>query len=71
MVQIIMLILTSTMAGTVDQIDGNKVSIELTAKDGHTHQDVIPKWMFPCAIEEGSRFFIESNKTNTVIRCLE
>tara|TARA_E500000331_G_C17208724_1_gene692618 strand:+ start:667 stop:864 length:198 start_codon:yes stop_codon:yes gene_type:complete len=64
-----MLMLSSTMTGTVDQIEGTKVIVELMAKDGHTHEDIIPIWIFPCTIEEGSKFSIKSNKKNTIIRC--
>lgn len=69
MIHILILVLGASMTGTVDQVDGNRVIVELVAKDGHTHQEDIPKWMFPCLIEEGTQFFIQTNEKNTIIRC--
>ena len=69
MIQIIFFTMSSIMEGTVDQIEGNKAVVELTAKDGHIHQEIFPTWVFPCRIEEGSRFSVKSNEKNTIITC--
>ena len=46
------------MSGTVDQIDDRKAIVELVAKDGHAHEESLPIWLFPCKIQEGTKFSI-------------
>ena len=62
---------TSIMTGTVDQVEGRQVVVELTAKDGHMHNTVLPLWLFPCRIEEGSKFWIEMKDDSLTIFCGE
>jgi len=58
-----------TMNGTVDQIYGNKVTVELVAKDGHAHEESLPMWLFPCKIEEGTKFRIKTKENSITIQC--
>ena len=69
MVKIISLICATIMIGTVDQVKGRAVSVELVAKDGHTHEETLPSWMFPCKVEEGLRFRIVIKEKSTMIIC--
>ena len=57
------------MSGTVDQIDGHKAIVELVAKDGHAHEESFPAWMFPCRIEEGTKFSIKIKNDIVSIQC--
>jgi hypothetical protein len=59
----------TTMTGTVDQISGGSAVVELVAKDGHAHEESLPTWMFPCKIEEGTRFYIKIKKDSVTIKC--
>jgi hypothetical protein len=54
--------------GTVDQVDGNNILVELSARN-HIHDDVIPRWLFPCKVEEGTKFIVQSYKNKTIIKC--
>lgn len=63
------LILVAIMFGTVDQVNNGFAQVELVAKDGHAHEESIPVWMFPCVVEEGKGFFIETSEKTTIIRC--
>tara|TARA_B100000700_G_C14614091_1_gene655020 strand:+ start:410 stop:625 length:216 start_codon:yes stop_codon:yes gene_type:complete len=71
MIKIISLICATIMTGTVDQINGRAVSVELEAKDGHTHQDTLPVWMFPCKVEEGTQFTVAIKEDSLTIICKE
>jgi hypothetical protein len=58
-----------TMNGTVDRLYDNRAVIELVAKDGHAHEESLPTWMFPCKIEEGTRFYIKIKEDSVTIKC--
>lgn len=58
-----------TMNGTVDQINNGRADVEIVAKDGHTHEDRLPIWMFPCKIQEGTRFSIKVTEDLVLIQC--
>ena len=58
-----------TMNGTVDQIYENRAIVELVAKDGHAHEESLPIWMFPCKIEEGTKFSIKTKQNTITIQC--
>ena len=58
-----------TMNGTVDRLYDNRAVVELVAKDGHAHEESLPTWMFPCKIEEGTRFYIKIKEDSVTIKC--
>jgi len=60
---------SSVMTGIVDQVNGQHVFVELTAKDGHAHEMNLPKWLFPCKVSEGTKFTIRMSKSTTAIMC--
>ena len=62
---------TTSMTGTVDQINDGKADVELLARDGHAHEEQLPIWMFPCKVEEGTRFVIITTKDSTILQCEE
>tara|TARA_A100001388_G_C28696255_1_gene463847 strand:+ start:389 stop:613 length:225 start_codon:yes stop_codon:yes gene_type:complete len=59
----------TTMRGTVDQIDSSKVIAELVAKDGHIHEAELPIWLFPCRVEEGTVFLVDTFNDRVIITC--
>ena len=69
MIKILYMLFGITMKGTVDQIHGNTVLVELVSAGGHTHEEILPRWMFPCYIEEGTVFWIDTSEKLTTIRC--
>ena len=58
-----------TMNGTVDRLYDNRAVVELVTKDGHAHEESLPTWMFPCKIEEGTRFSIKIKEDSVTIKC--
>lgn len=60
---------STTMTGTVDIISGGKADVELVARDGHYHEDNLPIWMFPCKVEEGTKFSIKITNDLMLIQC--
>ena len=58
-----------TMNGTVDQIYNSRAIVELVAKDGHAHEESLPVWMFPCKIEEGTKFRIKIKEDSITLEC--
>ena len=67
----IILFFTTTMEGTVDQIDKGKAVVEISARDGHSHTSEFPVWFFPCEVKEGLQFHVHIGKNSTTIRCKE
>ena len=61
--------MATTMKGTIDQIDQNRVIVEMSAKDGHTHEAEFPIWIFPCSVKEGTVFWIDMFNDKVVIHC--
>ena len=59
----------TTMKGTVDQIDKDRVIAELVAKDEHVHEAELPIWIFPCKVEEGTVFWIKTFEDSVTITC--
>tara|TARA_B100001250_G_scaffold45025_1_gene35386 strand:- start:2294 stop:2521 length:228 start_codon:yes stop_codon:yes gene_type:complete len=59
------------MNGTVDQINDGKADVEILARDGHSHEDRLPIWLFPCRVEEGTRFSIKMAEDLVLIQCKE
>jgi|TARA_E500000178_G_C16908855_1_gene701610 hypothetical protein len=64
-----MMLFASKMNGVIDQIYKDSVIVELSAKDGHTHETALPAWLFPCPVEEGVEFQIYNNKEALLIKC--
>ena len=70
MIKLLKLWFTSVMMnGTVDQINNGKADVEILAKDGHAHEDQLPIWLFPCRVEEGTRFLIKMTEDLVLIQC--
>jgi len=65
----IILFFTATMNGSVDQVHGGKATVEITARDGHSHPAEFPVWFFPCQVREGLEFYIHTGKNSTTIKC--
>ena len=59
----------TTMKGTVDQVDKDRVIAELVAKDEHVHEAELPIWIFPCKVEEGTIFWIKTFEDSVTITC--
>ena len=65
----LLLFTMTTMKGTVDQIDRGKVFVEIEAKDGHVHATELPQWIFPCLVNEGTVFYMYTDKDTLVVKC--
>ena len=57
--------------GTVDSIDSEMASVEVTVGDEKTHQFEMPTLVFPCKIREGDVFYFLYENDVTEIRCGE
>ena len=68
---LIILLFATTMEGSVDQVHHGKATVEVSARDGHSHTMEIPVWLFPCEVKEGLQFYIHTGKNSTTIRCKE
>ncbi len=58
-----------TMNGTVDRIYEQRAIVELVARDGHAHEESFPAWVFPCRIQEGTKFYIKIKNDLVSIQC--
>jgi|TARA_R110002012_G_scaffold276492_1_gene463464 hypothetical protein len=65
----IILLFATTMEGSVDQVHLGKATVEISARDGHSHTAEFPTWLFPCEVKEGLQFYIHTGKNSTTIRC--
>lgn len=61
---------TLLLNGVVDQVEDQKVSVELATHEGIVENVLIPSWVFPCEPSEGLGFVIEMSSDQTVIKCL-
>ncbi len=59
----------STMTGTVDQVEGREAAVEIVARDGHAHEEILPTWIFPCRVEEWTKFWIQIKEDSVAIKC--
>ena len=68
---LIILLFATTMEGSVDQVHLGKATVEISARDSHSHTTEFPTWFFPCEVKEGLQFYIHTGKNSTTIRCKE
>ena len=66
---LIILLFTTSMKGSVDQIHNDKATVEISARDGHSHSAEFPIWIFPCQVREGLEFYIHTGRNSTTIKC--
>ena len=57
--------------GTVDSIDNELASTEITASDNQVHRLQIPTLMFPCELKEADMFYFVYVEDIIEIRCGE
>jgi hypothetical protein len=59
------------LLGIVDQIDGDKVIVEVTTSDYTVKEIEMHKSLFPCEVSEGDMFYFAYADGVTEIRCGE
>jgi hypothetical protein len=59
------------LLGTVDQVEGEIVSVEITGLDKNPTQSTIHISFFPCAVKEGDVFYYYRVDGVTELRCGE
>jgi hypothetical protein len=57
--------------GTIDLINGEIASVEVTASDNEVHRFEIPTPIFPCKVQEGDMFYFVYHEDVIEIRCGE
>ena len=57
------------LLGVVDQVHDRTVLVELSSLSGNVNNLEMPLWLFPCDVQEGDFFYVESIDEVTEIRC--
>ena len=59
------------LLGVVDQIHGENVQVEISGIDARDDELIIPRWLFPCEIQEGDTFHFTKRDGALELRCGE